>query len=734
MPPIPIDEKKPQGRQTPSRAPRALAVALLTALATLPCASLAEETTSAGTSGNKPSTAQTPSHDGEADSAEVELKTVTVTARQSEERAVDVPFGISVIDGDQLESRHLQTVEGALRSVPGVEVSSWGDPNSANVLIRGVGSLYQVSQDDGSVALNVDGVPMSMRNVSLGTLDVEQVEVLKGPQGTLFGGNSLAGAINITTRKPTRYFEGHIRGEYGKDNQHTEEMVVSGPLSEHLSGRFALRNSGSDLWVDNAETGKPLARPTDQAFRGSLLWDNGTGTTALFRAEHEKNKHSPSLTILRPYGDPAKLDFTPGLFENNHKTVDIYSLEVNHDLSHSRLTSITAYSRTDFLGVKGYDKQLMQALYGYPIEYIGTDSSNERTVSQELRLSSLPSAPVFWVAGAYLSSTNRSFDSYYSANNRQNRDFKTDSYAAYGEVTYPLTEKWKVTGGLRHSWDKKRYDATYIGTSTVLDSRKLDENYTTGRVALSYAITPSVNIYGAFSRGYQSGGFSDFTTQVADSTPYKPAHSNALEVGFKTESTDHRLALNGALFLTKVKDAHLLGYDYTTMATSTINADTESKGAELEGTWQVGRGFELSGGVSYTDATITSDATGVNGGDVQSGNQVPNVPHWSGNLAVTYRKAIPEFMGLSTPVLNTRLSYQHVGARAADAQNHFDLGSYRKVDMRIGLISGNTEVYVYGNNLLNKQYDLYGYYFTPTVTAGAPARGRTFGVGAAYYF
>ena len=731
--PQPIYVKKPQGRRVPSHAPSALAVTLLTALAALPGASLAQESAK-GSSSDSTGAVSATSDNGTAGAAAVELKTVTVTARQGQERAVDVPFGLSVIGGEEVEARRLQTVEEALRSTPGVEVSSWGDPNSANMLIRGVGSLYQVSQDDGSVALNVDGVPMSMRNVSLGTLDVERVEVLKGSQGTLFGGNSQAGAINITTRKPTRHLEGYVRGEYGEDNQHLEEAVVSGPLSERLSGRFALRNTGADHWIENAQDGKPLAKPSGLAFRGSLLWDIAPHTNALFTAEREKNERSPALTIMRPYGDPAKLDFTPGIFDNNHKTAERYSVEINHDLDNSRLTSITAYTTTDFLGVKGYDQRLMQALYGYPIEYIGADSSDEKKVSQELRLSSLPAAPIFWVAGLYLSSADRSFDSYYSASNRQNRDFKTDSYAAYGEVTYPLAEKWKVTGGLRHSWDKKHYDATYVGASTVQDSRKLNDDYTTGRVALSYALAPSTNVYSAFSHGYQSGGFSDFTTQVADSTPYKPARSNALEVGFKTESTDHRLALNGALFLTKVKDAHLLGYDYSTMAVGTINADTESKGAELEGVWRMGNGFELSGGLSYIDATIKSDAVGVYGGDVQAGNRVPDVPRWSGTLAVAYSKPIPEFLGLASPVMNARLSYRYVGSRAADPQNHFDLGSYRKVDMRVGVASGNTEVYVYGNNLLDEKYDLYGYYFTPTVTAGAPARGRTLGVGAAWYF
>lgn len=734
--PLPIYMKKPQGRRAPSHAPSALAVALLTALVALPGATLAQEAAPVGSSGGTPPPAQTPPDDGKPGSAAIELQTVTVTARQGEERAVDVPFGLSVISGEEVEGRRLQTAEEALKGMPGVTVNSYGgEPNSANILIRGNGSLNQVGMDDGSVVMIIDGVSMSMRNVSLGTLDVERVEVLKGPQGTLFGGNSQAGAINIITRKPTRVFEGHVRGEYGQDNQHLEEAVVSGPLSERLSGRFAVRNSGFDHWIENAQDGKPLAKPTDLAFRGSLLWDIASGTNMLFTAERHENKRSPRLTLLRPFDDPPSQDFTPGIFDDNHKIVERYSAEINHDLRDSRITSITAYTSADYVSVGGYDRRNMQALYGFPVEYLRKDSSDQKVVSQDLRWSSLPGASVFWVTGLNLSRAERTFDSlYFSGGNRQDRDFETDSYAAYGEVTYPLTNALKVTGGLRHSWDRKRYDATYFNGGAVQDHRELDDDYTTGRMALSYAITPYTNVYGALSRGYQSGGFSDFATQVADSKPYKPSSSNAVEIGFKTESADRRFALNGALFLTRVKDDHLLGYDPATFSTSTINADTESKGAELEGTWRVGGGFELSGGLSHIDATITSDAIGVLGGDVHAGSRKPDVPRWSGTLAVTHRTSLSEFMGLSSPVLNSRLSYQYVGARPADAQNHFDLGSYRKVDMRIGVVSGNAEVYVYGDNLLDEKYDLFGYWASPTVTQGAPARGRTLGVGAIYYF
>ncbi|MDR3351860.1 MAG: TonB-dependent receptor [Zoogloeaceae bacterium] len=665
--------------------------------------------------------------------AEAELPTVTVTARHGEERAVDVPFGVSAISGEEVELRRARTVEEALTGTAGVVVNSYGgEPNSANILIRGNGSLNQVSVEDSSVGLMIDGVSFAVRDINMGTLDVERIEILKGPQGTLFGGNSQAGAVNIVTRRPTRLFEGHVRAEYGKDRQHLEEVVVSGPLSERLSGRFALRGSGGEHWIDNAQDGKPIAKPTHLALRGSLFWEIASGTNLLFIAERNKDKHSPALAVLRPY-TRAPMDFTPGLFDGDYKTVERYSAEFNHDLSNSRITSITAYNTVDYVTASLYDRRVMQALYGMPIENENRTWSRRHVASQDLRWSSLPGARVFWVAGLNLSRSRRSFDTLTTATgNSANRDYESDSRALYGEVTYPFTPTLKLTGGLRHSWDRKRYDALYSGA--VDDRRKLDDNYTTGRVALSCALAPGLNLYGALSHGHQSGGFGDFTTQVADSTPYKASDSNALEVGFKMESPDRRLSLNGALFMTKVKDDHLLGYDYATYATNTINADTESRGAELEGVWRIGQGLELQGGLSYVRARITNDVLGVSGGDVQSGNRKTDVPRWSGNVALSHHVHLPEFMGLAAPALDSRLSYRYVGKRPADAQNHYTLDSYRKLDLRVGVVSGSTEIYLYGDNLLDEEYEHFGYWAMPNVTMGAPARGRTFGVGMQVFF
>ncbi len=667
----------------------------------------------------------------------VQLPASTVTARMEQEDPKEVPISLSVISGEQLRTQRLDTLESALRNTSGVSVNSSGGPNDFNVLIRGVGSLYQMSMDDSSVAFNIDGVPVSSRSLGFETLDVDRIEVLKGPQGTLSGAIGQAGAVNITTRQPTRELEGYVRGEVGQQGQFLTEGAVGGPLTDNLSGRLAVRRAGYDSWIDNDQTHHPQTKPRNEAYRGSLLWDINDDTRALFSAERQKTKRATNSLVLRPYGSDPSLDLTPGLFDDNYKTTERYAIKVEHDFANSRLTSTSATSTADFEGLIAYDSKLMGALYGTPSEFWVVDKSFERSWSQDVHLSSLPGAEVFWVTGLAAARNERTYDTprnTYGTSGAKFRDFTTTTYAGYGEVTFPLTEQLKLTTGYRHSWDRKTYDGEYFsGNASVNDSRKLTDNYGTGRAALSYALTPQTNVYVQLARGYKSGGFNDYASQVSDSEPYKAAVSKAAELGFKSQTDDHRGSLNGALFFTRVHDDHLLGYDAATFATNAFNADTRSRGAELEGSWRFDYGLTVAASATYLDAKITSAVNGIQAGDVAAGNRTPDVPRWSGNFNVAWEHPLGDFAGLGDTTLNTSLNYHLVGERAADPQNHFNLDNYEKLDLRAGLQSKFGEVYAYADNLLNQTYDTYGFYSDP-VAYGAPARRRTLGVGYTYQF
>lgn len=667
----------------------------------------------------------------------LQLPASTVTARMEQEDPKDVPISLSVISGEQLRTQRLDTLESALRNTSGVSVNSSGGPNDFNVLIRGVGSLYQMSMDDSSVAFNIDGVPVSSRSLGFETLDVERIEVLKGPQGTLSGALGQAGAVNITTRQPSRELQGYVRGEVGQEGQFLTEGAVGGPLSDSLSGRLAVRRAGYDSWIDNDQTNHPLTKPRNEAYRGSLLWDLDPDTHVLFSAERQKTRRATNSLVLRPYGSDPSLDLTPGLFDDNFKTTERYAIKLDHDFANSRLTSTTATSTANFEGLIAYDSKLMGALYGTPNEFWVVDKSFERSWSQDLHLSSLPDSEVFWVTGLAATRNERSYDTprnTYGTSGAKFRDFSTTTYAGYGEVTLPLSERLKLTTGYRHSWDRKTYNGQYFaGSDAIDDSRRLTDHYGTGRVALSYALTPQTNVYVQGARGYKSGGFNDYASQVSDSEPYRAAVSNAVELGIKSETADRRGSLSGAVFYTRVKDDHLLGYDAATFATNAFNADTRTRGAEFEGSWRFDHGLTLAASATYLDARITSGVQGIQAGDVDAGNRTPDVPRWSGNFNASWKHPLGTLASLGETTLSTSLNYHLVGERAADPQNHFNLDNYEKLDLRAGLESRFGEVYAYADNLLNQTYDTYGFYSDP-VAYGAPAQRRTLGVGYTYQF
>jgi len=588
------------------------------------------------------------------------------------------------------------------------------------------------------VLMSLDGAPLSSRNASLATLDIERIEILKGPQSTLFGGNSQAGAINIISRRPSREMEGYVRAEAGQDGQQLLETAIGGPLSSTVSARLAVRGSRADSYLRNAQDGKPLYTSQDLGGRLSLLWQPTQATSILFISERQDQDDRLDLMQIRPYGKHPRQDFTPGiLFADN--IADRHSLEINHDLAQARLTSLTTYTRSELDRQTGYDRNLTQALYGFPVELLDQSRGSGHILHQDLRLTSLPDTAIFWMAGVNILDSERDLLRSNSITpESRSLEFKTLQRAVYGEISWPVTPALKLTAGLRHTRERKTYDGRFMDGNilTARDHSSPKDHHTTGRLALNHAITTHSNLYAVIARGHKSSGFTDQHGAAlgTNAEPYKPSTVNSAEIGFKHESANRRFSLNAAAFWNTSKDDHLVGFDYITNSSTVLNADTKSYGAELEAIWQAGGGWSVRGGMSVIEAEITRDVPDAQQGPVQAGNRLPDVPRLSANLGLAQRQELAPFWGLRTPVLTASLTLRQMGRRANDAQNHFDLTAYRKLDLRIGLMSGHAEVYLWADNLLDKQYDLYGYWFTPTLSAGMPARGRTAGIGVSWVF
>lgn len=669
------------------------------------------------------------------ENAEIQLAPVLV---EGQERSAG-QYTATVFTGAEIEDLGLFNSEDVLRMTPGVNINSSGGTNLSSVFIRGVGSMYLSDVTDFMVPMVIDGAPINARHISLGTLDVDRMEILKGPQGTLSGPWGLAGAVDITTRKPTRTFEGYGRAEYGEQGQALLEAAIGGPLTDTLSGRLAVRYSQSEHWVTNDADGAPMANPSNFALRGQIFWDGKQGTTALVTVEHEDVNALPNLLVLMPYGRKPSVDLTPGLYDDVGKSLNRYALEVNHDLASSRITSISSYMNASNMEIAAYDRKIMQAQSGYPSEFWNQDNGRESFFTQDLRLSSLPGDTLTWAAGLFFQHMDASYDTprnTYGYTSPRFRDFKSNVYAIYGDVTYPVTSALRLTLGLRQNWSSTDYDASFWrGGVGSFDSRAMSESATTGRAMLSYDLTPGTVLHARYARGFAPGGYNMYAAQIADGEPFGGATNDMIEIGFASESEDKTFALTGAAYVNWVSSNHLLAYDSGTYVSSVVNADTRSQGFELQGRWRVGGGLELAAGLSYVDARITSSVFGPSDGDILSGNLVPDVSPWSALVSASYETALPPFLGLSSPMLKSIASYSYVGPRPANPQNSLDLAAYHKLDIHVGVAQDKTELYVRASNLLDDMYDLYGYAVPAANMAyGGMARGRTFVAGISHRF
>ncbi|OTQ69091.1 hypothetical protein B6D17_10740 [Gilliamella apis] len=686
-----------------------------------------------------------------------QVEQLIVTARHVKESAKDIPFTINIADDKKLVDRRETTLEKALNDTVGVQViSNMGAAKS--IRMRGVGSVLPMSGDDSSVSINVDGMPQSRSNTTLNLLDVQRVEVLKGPQGTLFGRNSEAGAINVISKKPTSYFESTFRTEFGQDHQILTEGVISGPLTDQLSGRFAVRYDEADSILENVNDHKPVSILRNKIARGSLLWEASELTSISFITELEDAMGMDDMYVMRPYGHHPKINI-PNSSDKNDKNIYRFNFKVEHQLDNSVLSSITSYSYSkNDNRAPIYEGKLYNHLIGISPPSNWSFLTKENLFNQEFRISSKPDASIFWVAGVNYYTNNRHRNTYdvidvFYPTNPLNADikrkFETDNVGLFGEITYPLTEKLKLTTGIRQSYEKKNYRAKWSANSIytdnasgmptlAFDKQKITDHYTTGRLGLNYLLNDNATLYGLYSRGYKTGGFNDegtdFATLGYSDQAYKSAYVNTYEIGLKTEN--NTVGLNTALFYNDTKREHLMAYNPATFVSVVENYDIRSYGVELDGFWKAPGNLDFTGGIGYTNTKIVGTPS-QSLAHVKKHNQVPDTSHWNANLTILHSIPLNLASGIS---LETQITDRYIGSRKADVQNNFGLKAYNKLDARIAVKTENAEFYVWGDNLLNKSYDIWGYYIPamypdgPDATIGSPGRGRTIGVGFIYNY
>lgn len=684
------------------------------------------------------------------DDSVITLDPVTVTARKIEEAQQDVPISITVLGEQALEERRIDDVENVLREVPNVGFSSLGDGRSTYLSIRGIGPISQpLGYDDTSTVTYVDGVPQPLFGSDLSILDAERIEVMRGPQGTLFGRNAQAGAINIVTRQPDDQAEFSARGELGTDWHRLGRASVSGPLvDDTLAGRLAVFYSGVDGDVDNIAPGtEDLGDMETGALRGSLVATPGPDTRIKLGLFGQRDDNQPSNFVLKDApGFPVVAADPEGEVERDLAGV---SLTASHDFADVTLTSVTAFNYYDYQGFTTNSEALTYAQFlGDPIGAFipATDFTDidERQTSfyQEVRLNSDPQADVLWVGGLVYYHDDFERDDYYESdfftvtNGSRNNDYATNSYAVFGEATVPVPgiEGLKFTVGLRYTRDEKDFDVSYRSNGfpetvpSFEQSGSLDFDLVTGRAALSYELAETSSFYASVSRGAKSGGFPNFTNNAPrgrPDEPYDESTSWTYEIGTKNRLLDGRMLLNASLFFNDVQDQQLFAFDSASFTFVPEPLDMESYGAELEVGYRLMPGLDLFGSAGYTHAEIKRASA-----NAEDGNRVPSTPRFTSSVSLQYRTSAA-WLGLpdSADVFGL-VQHQYVGERAADVGNNFGLDAYHAVSARFGLEFEHFDIYAFGQNLTDGRPEYLGLNYGPSAQAVTVGHGRIVGIGA----
>lgn len=682
----------------------------------------------------------------------VVLDTIVVTARKIEEPVQRVPFGVSVFDVDSIDRRRLRDTRSFAGETPGLNFVDTGVRGSNIPNIRGVGSFFPQSSDDASVPVFIDGVPVPVRAQDREFFDIERIEVLRGPQNTLYGRNAQAGAISITTANPTFEPLFEVGGEIGNLGARRAIALANGPLGEQAAGRLAVQYDTRDGDIPDLNLGDD-ARDQDLVnASGKLLWRPSSAT---------------DVTLALRYGNYDEQPTQGAWFENldfpqlSLDTPQSYELEtlgggltVRHDFGGATLTSVTGVNHytADFFADDS-DGLVFQALTGFPPALFNDPDADFRTiaekdilVSQEIRLDGELANGVRWLAGINLFRSELDFDFTFNSTGFIQGDFDnrftTTSYDGFGEVTIPVTDRLSISGGLRYAHEVRDFEGRFTDRSSGTlgaDARETGSqsfDLVTGRAALTYDILPELTAFTSVARGAKAGGFQLADTDVArgfDASRFDPAYTWSYEAGVRGSVFGGALDVSASAFFTDTEGEHVQVSEPLTFQSVIRNIDTQTYGAELEGAVRPATGLTLSGGLTLLETEITGSEDPA----VQSGNEIPFAPSLAFNLAAEYERPLA-VLGRTGDVF-ARVEYQYVGARTTDPQNSFDLDSFDLVNLRAGWDSEQLSVYAFVSNLTDNTYAETAFLFGPAadggrVSVGIPGQPRRFGVGARLRF
>lgn len=711
------------------------------------------------------------------------LEEVVVTARKREESLQDTPISVTALTSADLEARgfvRLDDLNGAAPNV-GWQSSPAGGTSTANFFIRGVGQFDFISTSDQSVGLYLDAVylPRSI-GAALDVVDVERIEILRGPQGTLFGRNTIGGAIQVITKAPGDHLEGSVATTVGSRDRADVKAHINLPVGEKAAARIAVASLNQDGYGRRLLTGADTGNVNNDAIHGQFRWHPTDAWEVLVSADASRRRgHAASenlksnddtnsfaalynMLYLAPQGFPLinAANFVTGDPRKSWSGApnrDDYdtrgaSTTLRWDASEAlEIKSITAWRSLESASAFDFD--------GTPYPFLDQSVAVDQSQwSQELQLSGQGfDSRLNWLVGAYyfredvtenqlgwlLGSIARTGSGLY--------DFETtglglgyttylaqitDSYALYGQGTYQLTDRLSFTAGARYTLERKELDSANTG-GLVRGPVTVDDDWNafTPKLGAEFKIDRNKLLYVSVAKGFRSGGFNGREAATAIPDSYEPEYITAYEAGLKSDLLERALRLNLSSYYYDYNDKQ--GVALKPNATVTVGniGKVEMYGLEMEATAIPMRGLQLSLGVGYGHHEIKEvDASGSL--TLRPDTKLENAPEWTGNAALTYTMDLA-----SAGALSFYLDARYKSAHEFMVPNYPNEGeaAYTVSNARVGFTSasGTWELQAFVLNLTDESYAVFT---ESTIGFGFPGvianygRPREWGLTAKYNF
>lgn len=682
---------------------------------------------------------------------------IIVTANRRAERLQDVPIAVNVLSNASLAATGIADTQNLASLVPGLSVTK---TNSSQYYLRGVGTSSSTVNSEQSVASYLDGVYVYTTYGSMSLANVDRVEVLRGPQGTLFGRNTTGGVIQAVTRDPLA--APSLEATLGYGNYQTLTGTAYG--NAHLSS-----NLGASVSVDFRDQGKGYGRNTtrnedtlfrnDVTARGKIAWEPGENTkvTGFFQYRHQKDSGLNYIPIAGTRGLDRVDGAAYGRFENRGDAPSLFRMDgylgylrIEQGLGDfATLSSISSYNRIN--AATAFDQDAT------PLDIApGTQDIGFWNLSQEVQLASAGSGPLKWLAGAYyykaLAELTPALGTGAAAPGGRVERFRgqrTHSLAGFGQLSYEIFPGTTATAGLRYTDEEQKLTSnsyTLVGQGanqvripfppSPLDP--VDSSGWTWRLALDHKFAHDIMGYVSWNRGLKGGGFTLVT--LAAVPGYRPEKLDSYETGLKMQFLNGRVRINPAAFLYKFKNIQYSVLTFvpgqgTNAAISNAAAAT-MYGLDLDMSVQVTSRFQLTAAFEYLhtrydsfpNAVVSTPVAAPGGGGVTSvvdvtGNELPYAPATSGSLGFMYTAP------LAGGELTLDGSVRHTGDQYAAPSNNFKIPAYNLVGLGLGWTSQNERigVRIWGDNIFDQNYSLttiestIGFFRTP----GAP---KTYGI------